>query len=204
MSTCSKKYDVIVFATLDSHAAFSSLSSLRMDNYVFTEESLKQATKLLSPDGVIYMRFVIPDQWLWERHAKALEMATNCTPVGFQEFCDMRYGTLVAGPGLSAAHLPPVLQTVHALPVKLNSSVPLSTDDWPFLFLPKRELPSSYLLPILAIFAISCIPVMNELKRGRKEVLNWQMFMLGMAFMLLEVKVMANLALLFGFYWDSE
>src|SRR5690606_15180956 len=33
LKNCKKKYDLIIFAYLDSHSAFSSLSSLRTDNY---------------------------------------------------------------------------------------------------------------------------------------------------------------------------
>lgn len=45
------KYDLVIFATLDSHTAFSSLSSLRLDNFVFTVESLRQAAQHLNPGG---------------------------------------------------------------------------------------------------------------------------------------------------------
>src|SRR5439155_1750592 len=41
-------YDLVIFATLDSHTAFSSLSSLRLDNYVFTAESLQQVAQHLN------------------------------------------------------------------------------------------------------------------------------------------------------------
>ena len=37
---CQKHYDLIVFAYLDSHSAFSSMSSIRLDNYVYTQGML--------------------------------------------------------------------------------------------------------------------------------------------------------------------
>jgi hypothetical protein len=43
-----KQYDLVVFATLDSHTAFSSLSSLRMDNFIFTEKSVRSAKNRLN------------------------------------------------------------------------------------------------------------------------------------------------------------
>lgn len=202
LKNCKKKYDIIVFAALDSHAAFSSLSSLRMDNYVFTQESLDQATRLLTDDGIISVSFVIPADWLWKRHARALAEATGTTPLGFREDAEQSWGLLLAGPGMPAMdNLPPVLAAKHTKPVAIDETVNVATDDWPFLFLPRREVPGLYILPILAVLLISVIPVSMEFVSGGKDILNWQMFTLGAAFMLLEVRAMADLSLIYGSTW---
>ncbi|MBZ0187728.1 MAG: hypothetical protein K8F91_15895, partial [Candidatus Obscuribacterales bacterium] len=202
LKNCKKKYDVIVFAALDSHAAFSSLSSLRMDNYVFTQEALDQANALLSPDGIISVSFVIPADWLWERHAKALAQATGRTPIGFREDGEQSWGVLIAGPGMpEAAKLPPVLSEKKSKLVEISPQIGVATDDWPFLFLPRKEVPGLYILPILAVLLVSVIPVGFEFVRGGREILNWQMFTLGAAFMLLEVRAMADLSLIYGSTW---
>ena len=43
---CRNKYDVIIFGALDSHTEFSGYSNLRVDNYVYTEESFRDARRL--------------------------------------------------------------------------------------------------------------------------------------------------------------
>lgn len=201
LQTCNKKYDVIVFAALDSHAAFSSLSSLRMDNYVFTEESLKSAANCLKPGGIICVSFVMPGEWLWDRHLKTLTTATGASPVGYRLYSDMNSGMLFgANGGITPEAVPDYLKG-RALPVTSSSPISISTDDWPFLFLPKREIPTSYILPIVAVLLLSAIPVALEFARGARNVLNWQMFFLGMAFMMMEVRAMADISLLFGSTW---
>lgn len=201
LQNCRKKYDVIVFATLDSHAAFSSLSSLRMDNYVFTEESLKQAAHLLKPDGIIYINFIIPGDWLWQRHAKALSLASGMVPVGYRHNEGLLAGTLMAGPGIKAANLPEALRLKRVAAVNLDTPIDIATDDWPFLFLPHRGVSLLYALPLLVMLAIGALPVSLEFAKGACNLTNWQMFFLGMGFMLLEVRAMADLSLLFGSTW---
>lgn len=201
LQDCKKKYDVIVFATLDSHAAFSALSSLRMDNFVFTEESLKTAASLLKPDGVIYIHFMSPNEWLWERHSKNLAQATGRTPIGYHIHGEQEEGTLVGGQNVSLKSLPKVLQDKGVIEPKLDTATETSTDNWPFLFLPRKEIPSLYILPLAILLGLSAIPVSTQFAKGARDVGNWQMFFLGMAFMLLEVRAMSDLSLLFGSTW---
>lgn len=46
-----RKYDLIVFGYLDSHTMLTSFSSVRLDNYVYTLESLREARGLLREAG---------------------------------------------------------------------------------------------------------------------------------------------------------
>src|SRR5207245_10140957 len=66
-------YDLIIFATLDSHTAFSSLSSLRLDNYVFTVESLQQVAQHLNHGGGVAINFFAINTWLSQRHYDTLK-----------------------------------------------------------------------------------------------------------------------------------
>jgi spermidine synthase len=50
---CQNKYDLIVFGTLDSQALLGGLSSVRLDNYVYTREAFQEAHRLLKPDGLL-------------------------------------------------------------------------------------------------------------------------------------------------------
>ncbi|MDX2106283.1 MAG: methyltransferase domain-containing protein [Candidatus Melainabacteria bacterium] len=201
LKTTDKKYDVILFAYVDSHAAFSSLSSLRMDNYLFTQESLNDAARHLKKDGIIVIGFLSFADWLYDRHSKALGNATKMEPLGFcinNERVDVGY--LVSGPG-AAGRKGSLNTEMPERAVNMNSPTPVSTDDWPFLFLPKREVPAVYMLPIFSVLLLGFGLVAREFKQGINQAMNWQMFLTGMGFMLLEVRAMSVLSLLYGSTW---
>jgi len=197
-----KKYDVVLFAFVDSHAAFSALSSLRMDNYLFTKESLSEAARLVSPNGIIVVKFLSMADWLWDRHSKAVAEATGMKPLGYcKNNGVVDVGVLISGPATKGKLAKQFPVAMAERKIDLGSAVPLSCDDWPFLFLQKRELPSLYLLPIFAVIGSAFFLVLGHFREGAQQSLNWQMFFLGMGFMLLEVRAMADLSLLFGSTW---
>ncbi len=76
-----------------------------------------------------------------------------------------------------------------------------SEDDWPFLFLPRRELPMTYVWPIFLSLLVGFMPLYKELRRTEDWTMDGLMFALGMGFMLLEVRSMSELSLLFGSTW---
>jgi hypothetical protein len=202
LQNCKKKYDLIVFAYLDSHTAFSSLSSLRTDNYVFTVDSYRQACNLLNDRGLVFVSFISFKDWLWNRHTNALKEASGMVPIASKGSTDVvGVGYMVAGPGLK--YLDPGTLTLpgKTTPVDTNSGIMLATDDWPFLFLPSRELSLTYVIPIMVILGFSALFIARELKSGLTNPSNWLMLLLGMGFMLLEVRAMADLSLIFGSTW---
>lgn len=77
--------------------------------------------------------------------------------------------------------------------------VETTSDDWPFLFLEKRGIPFHYLLPLLLILILAIIPLrMTELPF--REI-DWHLFFMGAAFLLIETKAVTTLALVFGSTW---
>ncbi|KJR41881.1 Spermine synthase, partial [Candidatus Magnetoovum chiemensis] len=52
-----KKYSHIVFGFLDSHTLLSSFSSLRLDNFVYTKQSMEKTKELLLPEGRVFLTF---------------------------------------------------------------------------------------------------------------------------------------------------
>ena len=58
MTQTRRKYDLIVFALTDSLVKVSSLSQLRLENYLFTRESIERAYALLNEHGnVVFYNF---------------------------------------------------------------------------------------------------------------------------------------------------
>lgn len=202
LKTAKDKYDAIVFAYLDSHTAFSCLSSLRTDNYIFTKQAYQEAAKLLKENGYIYVSFICFKDWLWDRHARALAEATGMVPLGYcNNNGNVDVGYLIAGPAVRGKKASDLNMPFAARTVELNQATDLATDDWPFLFLPARALSATYMLPLFSVLSLSLLLFLGHFRSGSSDALNWEMFLLGTGFMLLEVRAMADLSLLFGSTW---
>jgi spermidine synthase len=191
-----QKYDLIMFGGLDSHTVFSSLSSLRLDNFVFTKESLLQAKNLLNTGGGIAIDFFVTKAWLFHRHYNILKEVMGIDP--------LVYGTkqtaiLLAGETFDKDRSPGI---TNYSPLKITSNptgVEITTDDWPFLFLEKRGIPFHYLMPLFIIFVLSLIPI--RVARIKVKDINWHLFFMGAAFLLIETKAVTTLALILGSTW---
>ena len=59
MQNAKDRFDLITFSLLDSHTTSSHYSNIRIDNYVYTREALTAARKLLTPDGVMVVKFQV-------------------------------------------------------------------------------------------------------------------------------------------------
>lgn len=98
----------------------------------------------------------------------------------------------------------PVLDDVYR-----NSNVRVSTDDWPYLYSNPRGQPWVYYVSLLFIvLAGSAFTYaglrMSQAAHGAGATgarLDWHMFFLGAAFLLVETKGLAELSLLFGSTW---
>jgi hypothetical protein len=74
-----------------------------------------------------------------------------------------------------------------------------ATDDWPYLYLKTRTIPSTYIIILLGIILLSFPLVRSSLSQFRN--LNLHFFFMGTAFFLLETKSITDMALLFGSTW---
>ncbi len=192
------KYDLVIFATLDSHTAFSSLSSLRLDNFIFTEQSLRQVANHLNPGGGVAINFFAINAWLSQRHYDTLKQAMNVAPIvlGSKR---MQETILLAGPLFDATRDLGLTDYAPLAVPFVAGRVEPSTDDWPFLFLEERGIPFNYLLPLFVLFVLSLIPFRYCLGKG--ESVDWHLFFMGAAFLLIETKAVTALGLIFGSTW---
>jgi len=184
-----RSYDVVVFGLLDSHTQLG-ISSVRLDNYVFTLESLAAARRLLRPGGSLVITAVTFRWWFRDRFA-AMVAATCDTPVTvFVKEVYSTYGCQVDDPSR-----PP-----RGVPVAAAAVLPV--DDWPFLYLPDRRIPRAYLI-VLLLLAVTSWAVLKGggLELGRFNAFDGHLFFLGAAFLLMEVYAINRLALLFGTTW---
>src|SRR5436305_1898308 len=77
LSTTDKKYDLIVFALIDSLTVQSSFSSVRLESYMFTEESFRAVRDHLTPRGAMALYNYFREKWLVDRLA-------NTAATGFE------------------------------------------------------------------------------------------------------------------------
>src|SRR5262249_27603519 len=69
LRTTTKKYDLIVFALIDSLTVQSSFSGVRLESYMFTRESFEAVRDHLSPRGVMALYNYFREKWLVDRLA---------------------------------------------------------------------------------------------------------------------------------------
>lgn len=79
-------------------------------------------------------------------------------------------------------------------------SVDLSTDDWPFLYMPRRVYPRSYLI-VLGLLSLVSVALYANFFRSRPDATHLPFFFLGAGFMLVETKAITELGLAFGNTW---
>jgi hypothetical protein len=193
-----RKYDLVVFATLDSHAAFSSLSSIRIDNFVFTKESVQKVRSLLNVGGGVAINFFAIKPWLSQRHFNVLEEVMGNPPLAFASPINQEV-ILLSGELFDSKR---ELGITDYLPPQLpftNAKAEGTSDDWPFLFLEQRGIPFHYLSPLLIICVLSIIPL--RYCQLRVANMNWHLFFMGASFLLIESKAVTTLGLLFGSTW---
>jgi hypothetical protein len=188
-------YDMIVFGYLDSQSLFSSMSNLRMDGYIYTVESMRTAFSRLSEDGVLALSFATPTEWL---PAKLVQMVEEATGRKAIVYSDQETITLCVPRG---AHRPPPPQFGRFQRVEIDyPAVDLPTDDWPYLYLSKRTIPSDYLTVIASLVLISIVAV-AAVRGTRIGPGDGHFFFLGLGFLLLQTKSITDCSLYFGTTW---
>jgi len=198
-----QRYDMIVFGALDSHAVFSSMSSVRIDNYVYTVESFSEALKRLNSRGILAVTFYCYKEWQLERVYNALWKANVAKPVVVHSLgTGSNNLVMFAGPGADRETLlaHPYVQAQNAEKMTGHGTVEPTTDDWPFLYLRERGFPLNYGYMLVLILGFSYIAVSRGVQIAASKF-DGVMFLLGAGFMLLETKVLAKIALLAGATW---
>jgi hypothetical protein len=189
------RYDVIAFGLLDSHTLLSGLSSVRLDSFVYTIESFEQVRDHLAEDGVAVVTFATSTPWIEERLGRMLEEVFGAGNV-FAHWGAV--GTTFVTGSVSEYQLAEA-ELVIWQPDSAAENLPLTTDDWPYLYLRTRTVPPAYWQALLLI-GVTCLILF---RRSFPAVLrpNWHFWLLGAAFLLVEFKSITELALLFGTTW---
>jgi SAM-dependent methyltransferase len=210
-----EKFDLIIFALPDSLTLTSSITSLRLESFLFTQDSLAAARDALAPNGVLVLYNYYREPWLVEKLASMVGRTFGRDSFVSTYGGQGRGAVIVNGPRLSeipaGAFGPYREETFSPAEKELRvtgegfftaTNKPPATDDWPFIYLPKKSFPALYLRGLAVILAISLAAIFLVAPRSTLRRFDWHMFFLGVAFALLEVKALTTFALLFGSTWN--
>ncbi|MGP8000583.1 MAG: spermidine synthase [Streptosporangiaceae bacterium] len=188
-----RKYNLILFALPDSLTAVAGQSSLRLESYLLTEQSVEAARDRLAPGGTMAMyNYYAP--YLFNRYATTMADVFHrapCAQVG-PPLGGRRLAVLTDRPG---GPVPDCAAVWH------GSKVAPATDDHPFPYLLSNSIPSSYLwmLGLILLASVLFVRVGGGSLRRMSGYLD--LAFMGAAFMLLETKNIVQFALLFGSTW---
>jgi len=187
-----QKYAVVIFGLLDSHTLLSSFSSLRLDNFVYTRQSMEKVKELLLPGGKVYLSFATNRAWI---HHRFLNLMNSVFDFETRVLNDPR-GSYANG--IVYANGKSMNQTPSPIGIKFPE-VKVPTDDWPFLYLKGPNLPGHYKVFIALVLLLSVLSLRFLPKGERKLKLNY--FFMGAAFFLIETTNIIKLSILYGSTW---
>jgi len=189
-------YDMVLFGLLDSQALFSQMSSIRLDGYVYTVESMRSAYALLAPEGLLSVSFMAGKDWVAAKLLRMLQEATGKTPL---MYADLGQVVLCVSRG-PAPEAPPSIGRFRRVRMESLPSLEAPSDDWPYLYLSGRRIPPDYLAVILTLLALSIAAVVLQRGRGFGAE-DGKFLFLGMGFLLLETASISDCSLYLGTTW---
>jgi hypothetical protein len=201
-------YDVIWFGWLDSVTLGSSYNNLRLDHYVYTRESLREAMRLLADDGVVMLSYAAERTWLADRLVGMAREVFGSEPVAYVVTDVPRQcgggGNLAIICGkkpitLDAVADPMLRSYLRSKIIRLPGTTRATTDDWPYLYLQSAKIPRLHLVTSLAILGAVALGLWRTSREARGA--DWHFFALGAAFLLLEVQTVSRATLVFGMTW---
>ncbi len=205
MRTSKNQYDVISYSALDSHSLLSHASSLRLDSYVYTVESFRDARARLKPGGLLSMSFDATAPELLAKIRLMMIAAFDGKPPACIaaknaacSFMQTKEGDIKLPEHLFSN---PDLHDATEEMSKLSAEgIDVSTDDWPFFYMYRRVYPYSY----MAMFGVvALLTGLLAMTFGSTKVSknSWSFAFLGAGFMLVETKAITELSLAFSNTW---
>jgi spermidine synthase len=201
-----RRYDLIAYGLLDSHTLLTQGSSVRLDSFVYTVEGFQEARNRLKPDGMISLSYSILSPALGRKIYLMLQKVFDGRPPavvtadydGAVIFVESNDPTWNASTALANEAGFKDQAGIYSDP---SLKVDLSTDDWPFFYMPQRVYPASYLVMIGLIVLLS-IGFAGNFLRTSPSSSDSSFFFLGAGFMLIETKNITEMGLTFGNTWQ--
>ncbi|MFZ2490433.1 MAG: methyltransferase domain-containing protein [Thermoanaerobaculia bacterium] len=205
------RYDVVIFGLLDSHTHVSGYSNMRIDNYVYTEEALREARRLLAPGGIMVLKFEVRKPWTWmgDRFHTMMTNVFGRAPITYRAptvgrvtsatvfiasddpafWTRATTGTLAQ---LVATYPPQFKPGAEGMSAAIN-------DDWPYVYQRFRSIPRTYVTVSVVLLILALLLIRGSFRPA--ESATWRFFFLGAGFLLMETQMVSRLALYFGTTW---
>jgi len=196
------KYDLVVFALPDSLTLVSSTANIRLESFLFTEESFASVRDHMAPDGIFVLYNYYREPWLVTKIGGMLSDAFGTPPI--TRIFNAEMAILADGPAVKALNgAPPPGEGINALPVVGDPVPKPATDDWPFLYLRTPFIAPYYLLAlgIVLVLALASVSGAARVTGTSLRRFSPHFFVLGAAFLLLETRSLVSFSLLFGSTW---
>ncbi len=214
LENTTERYDLIIFALPDSLTLTSSNTSLRLESFLLTQNSIAAAKAHLTSNGLLILYNFYRTDWLLDKLVNMVGHTFNQEPFVSTYGGRGRGAVIMAGPRLGELS-PGEFGPYHEFPNPMNDRLhvigegyyPLTTastpatDDWPFLYLVGHSFPLLYIEGLAMVLAFALVGTLTLAPRRVLRRFDWHMFSLGAAFMLLEVKSLTTFSLLFGSTW---
>jgi hypothetical protein len=189
-----QRYNLILLALPDSMTALAGQSALRLESFLLTEQSLAAAKSRLAPGGTFAM-YNYYQPFLLSRYATTIEDVYHQAPC-----TELQPGSL-GGRVLAVLTVHPGGPVPGCATYWHGPRLAAATDDHPFPYLQKDQIPRNFLWMLGAILLGSLLLV--RLGGGRFTGMRSyiDLAFMGAAFLLLETKNIVQFALLFGTTW---
>jgi len=197
------KYDIVCYGFLDSHAMSSAMSTLRLDNFVYTEEGIRAAWQHVSDGGHLSLAMGCnAGEWFYERLYWTIAKATGRQPLSF---CwEGMVGAVTFLVPREETRLDP-RELANAIQISPEAGVDqtlTTSDDWPFLYVRPHIVPWGYLTMLGAVLALAIVTIRPAFDLGAKDTtFDQPLFVMGAAFLLIETRGVTSMSLLFGSTW---
>jgi hypothetical protein len=206
LRTTDQTFDLVVYGLLDSHTLLSQGSSVRRDSFVYTVDGLREARSRLKSDGMLSLSFSVLSDALGHKIYLMLQQAFDgrppvCVLAGYDGsiiFLESNDPTWVL-PSKLLEDVGFTDKTVFYADPSLHADV--STDDWPFFYMPQRVYPVSYLVMVFIVLVLSLSLAVNYFPE-RPKFSHLSFFFLGAGLMLIETKGITEMGLTFGNTWQ--
>jgi hypothetical protein len=200
-------YDMVVYGLLDSHTLLSHASSVRLDSFVYTVEGFRDARSRLKENGVLALSFALITDEMGRKLHLMLQAAFDGQP---PKCVEGRYDHSVTFFQRASGEVQLPQDVIQQLGFRECTSrfadpairADLSTDDWPFFYMPRRTYPVSYMVMIAVVLGLSLLLILSFSSGERPSVGNLPYFLLGAGFMLVETKGITEMGLAFGNTWQ--
>lgn len=204
MERTSSRYDLIVLALPDSLTLVSGQSALRLESYLFTKQAMATARDRLAPGGIFAMYNYYRQPWLLDRYGNTLDQVYGQPPC-LQTMVPAFGENGIDLDAFIAGGTPETVRCTEAGRAAVWSPTGKApapaTDDHPYPYLRTPSLPAIYVVSLSLILVMSVLAVRGvggPLSRMRPYA---DLFLMGVAFLLLETKNVVQFALLFGTTW---